>query len=332
MLKRSLALIFVLLCALLFGACGSSASPKATTGTTLPPKHIDGHECTPLDEALQCVLPPAPRSLFGAPRALLHGVDFAWGAPSAARMHSLGAKFGASYFSFDPGKGWRQRAGLVSEYHRAGIATVGVWETTARRAAQGCRAGYGDAAAASSQARAVGNTDRPIDFAIDFDATGPQVASYFRCAHEVLGDRASAYGGYRPLQYLCAHHLVGHTNWQTYAWSNGAWLPASCAPLEQYLNGSSVDYDRAIAPDFGQWPAPVKRPTKAELHKRKVKTLRRLSTERRELHGDVDRHHCRGGKPWFGHAKPRRYHSLCVRWVRRGKTIAPAIKRLEGEL
>jgi hypothetical protein len=32
------------------------------------------------------------------------------------------------------------------------------------------------------------------------------------------------------------------------------WPPASIAPLEQYQLGSSVDLDRALAANYGQWP------------------------------------------------------------------------------
>lgn len=39
---------------------------------------------------------------------------------------------------------------------------------------------------------------------------------------------------------------------------------------------------------------------------------------RAELHSDIDRHHCRPGKPWYGHAKPRQYHTLCGRWLKHG--------------
>jgi hypothetical protein len=272
MFKRFAALV-VALVVLPFAACGSKAHPKPHA-----PKVIDGHKCMPHDEALQCVLPPAPKPTpppspstppvqkvgavsvqlagFTQP-TVVQGLDFAWGAPTVGRIRAFGARFGASYLSYDGSKGWTQRSGLVSEYHRAGIATVAVWETSADRAGQGCGAGTSDAREASRQALALGNANRPINFAIDFEAEGSQVDSYFRCAHAILGDRTSAYGSYYAVKYLCAHGLVGHTNWQTYAWSGGQWLPASCAPLEQYYNDSSVDYDRALASDYGQWPGPA---------------------------------------------------------------------------
>ncbi len=303
----------------LLGGCGSTPQVRHNQ----PPKTVQGHTCTPADEALQCLLPPAPRQLNLTTSPVVHGVDFAWGAPSVVGMRSLGARFGASYFSYDQSKGWAQRPGLVASYHAAGIATVGVWETSAGRAGQGCNAGASDAREAARQARAVGNTDRPIDFAIDFDASGPQIASYFQCVHQVLGTRASAYGGYYPLKYLCAHGLVGHQNWQTYAWSGGQFLPASCAPLEQYLNGSSVDYDRAIAADYGQWPGPAKpkpKPCRSSCHRQKLKPL---YARRNALRTDLTRRRCRviHGKHAF---------RLCPYWAREGRAVNRQIRSLGG--
>lgn len=277
MSTRAQRLLLAILAGLLVAGCGNTPETRHNPS----PQTIGGHVCTPADEALQCVLPPVPSRLNLAPAPFVHGVDFAWGAPTVAQMHAYGARFGASYFSYDQSKGWARRPGLVASYHAAGIATVGVWETSAGRAGQGCGAGAADAREAARQARAVGNTSRPIDFAIDFDAEGRQVDSYFRCIHQILGARTSAYGGYYPLKYLCAHGLVGRTNWQTYAWSAGQWLPASCAPLEQYLNGSSVDYDRAIAADYGQWPGPVKPKPKPPVHSRKRETEHLHSVQHR---------------------------------------------------
>lgn len=330
MLFRRLAAFVAVLLAAWFAGCGSNPAVHSTK-TLSPTQH-----CSPDDYAMGCALTPAGAKLtLSLSPVVAHGVDFAWGAPTVAGMRALGAQFGASYFSYDSSKGWTQRAGLVAEYHRAGIATVGVWETSANRASQGCTAGAADANEASRQARAVGNTTRPIDFAIDFDASGPQVASYFQCAHAYLGDRVGAYGGYRPLQYLCAHHLVGHQNWQTIAWSNGKWLPASCAPLEQWQNGSAVDYDRAIAKDYGQWPFSGG-PTPAQRRAAKRASLASHKHERALLHGDIDRHHCRRGQ----HVTPRQppstrrhlHNVLCPRWIKRGRVIVGVEKRLEKEL
>lgn len=262
-------------CALVMAGCGGghtkasvAHAPRPTLATV---KADTGKPCAPADFAMQCALPSQPLGAnvanafqFEGIRAAadnhLYGVDFAWGGPrSCAALKAIGAKFAWSYWSYDTsGKNWT--LGLVNQLHACGIATAGGWETTAMRAyGFGVKAfsnGVSDAHEAARQAAADGNVTGAIPLAIDFDASGPEVLSYFQGAHSVLGSRTAAYGGYRPLLYLFQHGAVGHFNFQTYAWSSGLWLPASIAPLEQYLNGNTYDNDRAIAANFGQFPAP----------------------------------------------------------------------------
>lgn len=329
-------LLLVLVLALVLAGCGTTKTVTRTVTAPTKAPHGGVVNCTPQDQAMQCFL-PAPGRLLGLPqggRVYALGVDFAWGAPTVATMRRLGKRFGASYLSYDSAKGWVQRPGLVSSYHAAGIATVSVWETTANRAGQGYGAGHADAIEARRQAAQIGNTAATIDFAIDFDASGESVAGYFRGVHDVLGARAGAYGGYYPLKYLCAHGLIRKA-WQTYAWSGGQWLPASCAPLEQYLNDGTVDYDRAIAADYGQWPHSGG-PTPAQKRAAKRHSLTKHEAERRVLHGLINRHHCRKGQ----HTTPRqpiatrkRYHdALCPRWLTRGRSVTGTSKRLRREL
>lgn len=239
---------------LLLAGCGGSH--KTTVAHPGPLQTVSGHACAPGNQAMQCVLSqlPGPPRTFSLSPVLVRGVDFAWGGPrSCTAMRGLGASFGASYFSYDTsGKNWTP--GLVGAFHACGIATVGVWETTANRATQGFAAGRSDALAARSQAAAVGNTNRPIFFAIDCDCTGGQVAGYFDGVRSILPvQRIGAYGGIRPIGFLFDTHRIAY-GWQTYAWSGGAWDRRAC--LEQYLNGNAFDYDRAICRDYGQWPAP----------------------------------------------------------------------------
>ena len=227
----------------------SSRAPSAVVVTA------NGHACDPNDYAMQCALaaqPPAspPSSLeqFQA----IQGIDFGWSCPVSSAK-----SFGASYLSTDASKNWS--SSCVRAFHQAGKAVVFVWETSATEALSGYAAGQNDARAAAGQAKALGAPSNVhIDFAIDFDETTSQaaaVASYFKGADSVLGvSRVGDYGGYYPTTRLCAAHEVTLA-WQTYAWSGGQWAPASCAPLEQYLNSSSVDYDRAIAACYGQWSA-----------------------------------------------------------------------------
>lgn len=267
------ALPALIIVAMLIVGCGSQHVTSTTAHITLNPLprptvatvKAQAHDCLPSDIAMQCELPVEPLPTGVAHRVAAHftadaarmvgtyGVDFAWGGPrSCAAMKSLGAHFAISYFSNDPSKNWTPA--LVNEFHGCGIATVGGWESSAQRATQGFAAGVADAHSAAREAGAVGNIARPLWFAIDFDATGPDVLPYFQGVHSVLGARTEAYGSYRAILYLYQHGVVGHQNFQTYAWSGGLWLPSSIAPLEQYLNGSSFDNDRAIAADYGQWP------------------------------------------------------------------------------
>lgn len=230
-----------------YALVGCGAQHRTVTPTPAP--------VTPGCVTMNCVLatlPPAPPSLGGAPRR--EGLDFGWRGISAGTARSLGASFGASYLSNDPTKNWSRA--LVASYHAAHLATVAVWESTATRAEDGFAAGVSDAKRAAAEAAALGDTTEAIDFAIDCDCTFASIRAYFEGVHRVLPTRANAYGGYDQLLALHQAGLVNRDNWQTYAWSGGRWLPTSYAPLEQYLNGSTFDHDRALRGEYGQWPAP----------------------------------------------------------------------------
>lgn len=259
-----LALVFVVTgCG---GGSGHGATRPAQTLQAGPQQHV----CQSADFIMQCALANQPAPSLRVPHASLSttiaGGDFAWGSVSASTARSLGWRFAASYLS-GTSKDWTPSS--LAAYHALGIATVAVRETSADRALQGCAAGRADALSSVAELNADGAPKgTPFTMAIDFDASGPDVAPYFACAHQAVGDRENAYGGYRPLGYLCSRHLVGHLNWATYAWSGGLWPPASCAPLEQWLNGSTWDHDRAIAAYYGQWPyavPPPPGPTAAQL-------------------------------------------------------------------
>jgi hypothetical protein len=240
---------------------------------------------------MQCVLrsqpaatsSPAPgptsdglsaHAITAAP-SVVQGIDFGWSGVSAATARSIGAHFALSYISYDPSKDWTRS--LVDSYHATGLATVATFESTATRAEQGCAAGAADARYTEGKLAALdAPAGQPFTMAIDFDANGPEVEPYFHCAQAAEPGLVNAYGGYRPLLYLYQHHDVGNLNFQTYAWSNGQWLPASIAPLEQWLNGSSYDHDRALLPVYGQWPAPVTKTHVNHHYKRYPATRRKL--------------------------------------------------------
>lgn len=302
MRRASLALALAALAASQ-ASCGGGSTHKT------PTKFVNGHPCSKADEALQCILPPAPRGLnLQQSPFVLQGVDAAWGAPDVARMRANGWRFLAGYISHDPAKDWT--LARVRAFHAAGLGTVAVFESTANRAGQGCSAGRTDAYTAAWKAAGLGNTTRPIPFAVDFDARGPDVAGYFRCAKQILGGRVMAYGSYYVVTWLHAHGLVGNKNWCTYAWSNGRFPSASICPLQQYLNDSSVDYDRAIAADYGQWPGPVSPKPKPVSRGQKYHLLHVL--RRLRLQHACARAPKHGGGRW---------HHPCSVWTREGKRL-----------
>lgn len=245
-------------------------APAAAPAAPAPAAAVPVLDCPPGDLIMQCVLAtqPAPSRSFklGANPKVQYGIDFGWTQFSPAFLRSIGATFAESYLSHDFSKDWQPSN--VAALKNAGFGLVDIYETSATRAAGGAINAALDAPYAVKRAASHGNRTGPITFAIDFDATGAQVDGYFRELHRLIPTRDEAYGGYYPLKYLCAHHLVGRENFQTYAWSRGLWLPASCAPNEQYLNGDAYDHDKAIAPLYGQWfprSAPAPRPTRDRL-------------------------------------------------------------------
>lgn len=186
------------------------------------------------------------------------GIDYAWSHPSVSAMRSAGVKFVCRYLSHDASKDLsRGEADRLSE---AGIWIVVVWETTANRALSGRAGGVADAQDAARQAAACGMPgDRPIYFAVDWDASASQQATinaYLDGAASVIGrDRVGMYAGYGPIKRAFDAGKITY-GWQTYAWSAGRW--DSRAHIQQYRNGVRVggadcDYDRAMKSDYGQW-------------------------------------------------------------------------------
>ncbi|RFS81731.1 DUF1906 domain-containing protein [Actinomadura spongiicola] len=187
------------------------------------------------------------------------GVDYAWGRPGVAALKRAGVKFACRYLSHDKtGKNLtRAEAESLSD---AGIWLVVVWETTAKRPLDGRAAGVADARDAAAQATACGMPDdRPIYFAADWDASPghqDEINAYLDGAASVLGRRrVGLYAGHGPLKRAFDAGKITF-GWQTYAWSDGRWDDR--AHLQQYsndqrINGVTVDYDRAVKSDYGQW-------------------------------------------------------------------------------
>ncbi|CAN5699310.1 hypothetical protein BH09MYX1_BH09MYX1_53890 [soil metagenome] len=188
------------------------------------------------------------------------GVDYAWARPSPSMLSANGYTFAARYLSHDT-TGKTIDGGEANALIAAGLDVVLVWEDGANDVLGGYGQCAADAIEANAQAAAVGApSDRPIYFAIDFDAGSsdmPAIAAYFDGVASVLGrGRTGVYAGYGPVKALFDGGKVSW-GWQTYAWSYGSW--DSRAQLRQVLNGilnDQADEDVAVADDFGQWGEP----------------------------------------------------------------------------
>lgn len=195
--------------------------------------------------------------------ATIEGVDYAfgWSPGVGAKLRAAGKSFVCRYLS---GNGVKDLSlPEIADLRSAGLDIVVVWETDGRTGPlEGALGGRNDAAGAINEARKLGIPSGVcLYFAVDFGATGAQqaaITAYFVSAAaecRTNGYRCGAYGGLSAVSWLAG---IVDCDWQTYAWSGGAWSPAD--ELQQYLNGQSVaglsvDLDRAVAGDFGQWKA-----------------------------------------------------------------------------
>ena len=187
----------------------------------------------------------------------MNGIDYAWARPGAANIKAKGYGFVCRYLSHDSSK--NLTVSEVLDLHNNGIAIVVVWESTANRALDGNQAGIDDANAAISQSHDIGlPTDRPIYFAVDFDATPAQqvnIDSYLKGVANVIGiERIGVYGGFYVVQ-RCLNNNTAKWAWQTLAWSGGQQEPRN----HIYQTGGTdfnggADIDESKQTDYGQWP------------------------------------------------------------------------------
>lgn len=191
------------------------------------------------------------------------GLDYISGPPIAvlkeARVDGNPVAFVCRYLSFVNDQTQRKllSPGEAKTLSQAGVSIVSNYEWYATRALEGESSGVVDAHIAAGQhLHCGGPADRPIYFSVDRDVAGEQVAGYFQGIASAIGlHRTGAYGSYRVLKYLFDVGAIAW-GWQTYAWSYGAW--ESRAHIQQYQNsmsmaGHSVDYNKSIKNDFGQW-------------------------------------------------------------------------------
>jgi Glycosyl hydrolases family 25 len=100
--------------------------------------------------------------------------------------------------------------------------------------------------------------------------------------------------------------------WGTAGYAFAGW---SSYVAQQTCGTCGVDEDS----DHGLLALVHPAPTHAQVLARWHRELDAHYRLRAELHGDIDRHHCRLGKPWYGHATPSSYHTVCGDWLEHGE-------------
>lgn len=188
------------------------------------------------------------------------GVDYSFARPGAAAIKGAGYNFVCRYLASDSGK--RITADEVADFQSNNLAIVLVFEDNANQALNGNSQGVRDAQEAQAQADAIGfPSDRPIYFAVDFDARDEQqtqIDDYLRGAASVLTpDRVGVYGGFYVIK-RCSENGTAKWFWQTLAWSGGQQFDGN----HLYQNGESdfgggTDVNEAKQIDYGQWPEGV---------------------------------------------------------------------------
>jgi len=189
----------------------------------------------------------------------IEGVDYAWSRPDIGQLAAAGKVFACRYGG--PGSLGKQLDPVEAQaLSAAGVAIVANAEGGADGLLGGWSAGADWARLAEAHFQSCGMpAGRPIYLSVDFDVTAgqwPAVADALRGAASVLGAaRVGVYGGRRAIEWARRDGLAGWW-WQTYAWSGGVWVPGN--HIEQYRNGvelagATLDLDRALASDYGQW-------------------------------------------------------------------------------
>lgn len=240
--------------AVVFGASVGNSTPQAVGGH----KFSVQHPCSGLTYHFQCAAnAPGQVTQKGVAGAgALPGIDFGWGGPSGSQAKAGGLGFAASYLS-DSSKDWSYSN--LQSYKVAGLGIVFVWESSATRGLDGYAAGEEDARSASAEEAELGFPGAFTYFGDDFDSTFyscTALCPYFEGADHVDGvDRVGDYGGLHTVETLEAAKDVSQS-WQTIAWSGGVWSPYACLrqiSINNYFDGQSVDNDRAVCSNYGQY-------------------------------------------------------------------------------
>lgn len=187
---------------------------------------------------------------------MIKGIDYSFARPAPADIKKAGYSFVCRYLASSTGK--RIMKAEADALRAAKLDIVLVFEDEANQALRGFHQGVPDATMAKAQADLLGYpADRPIYFAVDFDANPTQQAAiddYLKGAASVLGaGRVGVYGGFYVVD-RCYKNKTAQWFWQTLAWSGGKIHPVA----HIYQNGQSAfnggaDVNEAKQADYGQW-------------------------------------------------------------------------------
>jgi len=148
--------------------------------------------------------------------------DWSWGrvggsnASHALAVKNDGAVGAIRYFCWPSDGAKRLSVQELAALHQVRLPVAPVWETYASRAGDGWSAGVEDALAADAQADALGfPADRPIYYAVDFQAYPSQVLPYFLGVASIARRPWGVYGHYDIIETM-----VQYTPW---LWQCAAW-------------------------------------------------------------------------------------------------------------
>lgn len=192
------------------------------------------------------------------------GVDYSFGRPTPKALRAEGATFACRYLT---GAGKALERDEARGLSLAGLDIVACFEGGAENMLGGAEQGRKDADFAVKAALALAMPSRrPIYFACDFDADGPEVfraLDYLGGARAVLdqhGYEVGIYGGLLVVKAALDEGLAWA--WQTLAWSGTPTEWELRAQLRQtavsgpVVYGVPCDTDYAYSADFGQWRLP----------------------------------------------------------------------------
>jgi hypothetical protein len=216
------------------------------------------------------------------------GIDTNAGDMPASAVKSHGANFVARYLSND-GTHPALTPAEAERWTKAGVPLVSVWETGRQEhvlAGNSLSAAYAngaaDAAAALAAQNAAGGQGQPIYFTVDFNVNpkdwdtkvtdpstgkttteGALIRSYFAGIRSVLPkDQVGVYGSETTVKHLLDHKTVGYA-WQQAFGRKANHVDPRAQLLQTHIypsqdgwgvNGAgALDFDSAVASDFGQW-------------------------------------------------------------------------------